>query len=1174
MPTPTAASPLSAAAFPPVLPAALVDIRNQADTLVLDIRPHAAYSSARLPSAVSLSVPSTLLKRPLFSLQRLCTMLPSKNARTRFSVWRTAKTIIVYDADSLTLPDNSNILGLLRKFKKDGFEGQLHWLKGGFQAVWRDMRDLVDTGPPTPEAEQEEEEEGGPTPSLSLVQPSALRPRNLPLQAFTLSSTLMHNTPLNPASSKRIPSLHSSQSLVPSTTPASSQAANPFFDTIRQNVELSQGITERIPLRLPRRVRRRLHELPIPWLKRIAQRAAKAHVQHHPACIDSSSEDSSPDDDIGLDQTVIDEGADALAMQFYRIELAEQRRLMGIMEHHSKESGSANELQPKPIFPFSITAGVEKGAKNRYRHIWPFEHARVKLSKHDDDYVNASYVQPLGTRKRYIATQGPLPATFVDFWMLCWEQNVHVIVMLTREVEGAMVKCGSYWADNVFGPLRLRLVSTTGIVDSSDNSSGFFSAYSAFDSRSSHLAYPQMNPPSGVASKHHHYHKSETVKRVFELSHTGYPEAKPRKIVHLQYLEWPDMNVPDDPRGILGLVKQVEDAMVETGVREEPACREFRDTPPNGLELEPKTGIAKHAMGENSPILLHCSAGVGRTGGFIAVDAILDSIRTNIRNLDGNLDLSPSSPGPQSYADSLPGELGMDVDPTSTQHPTKPPSADMEMEVDGSDAPPPTSEISEVDVVSMDFSRESSVAPSTFQDTKRWVQTVSVQNGRVPPFPPAKKEGASSPVKDPPSSAVTTQTSGTSSSEESSSEEQTLFTSGTEINPSSSLGTSFSFGTPPGLDRSSTVPKVNPPLLDNVTPRERTASAPAIPVSAPRAKKSMAASAMRRAGIPPSLSLNLAPPASNSTPTLLYSNPCSSQMPDSATHTFPSSNWPRRPDSSVTVANDVAHETQESSHKTFDYTDPRPLHRTVTPTALDSFETPVLEVVQDMREQRMSLCQSLRQYVFVHTAIIEGALMVLDEEREKVKIAAGREAGIGEKGARFMVTSNSNSTRRRRKNGPLPPKTAPGRLASHRRSQSRSSSVSSSHLPSMSPPHPRTDKHAVAVDSSSSRQPSPSPGKGSRVHAFQARSTVSSDGGEMSTGCNSTSGKRSASPTELLKEGKQGEVLLSKRPSVKRQISHTQNKISAQHQPQPEDGVGASVPPIKLHLQPANAMPP
>jgi protein-tyrosine phosphatase len=55
----------------------------------------------------------------------------------------------------------------------------------------------------------------------------------------------------------------------------------------------------------------------------------------------------------------------------------------------------------------------------RYRHVWPFEHARVRLHQRreaDDDYVNASYIQPLVTTKRYIATQGPLPATFTDFW--------------------------------------------------------------------------------------------------------------------------------------------------------------------------------------------------------------------------------------------------------------------------------------------------------------------------------------------------------------------------------------------------------------------------------------------------------------------------------------------------------------------------------------------------------------------------------------------------------------------------------------------------------------------------------------------------------------------------------------------------------------------------------------
>jgi len=44
---------------------------------------------------------------------------------------------------------------------------------------------------------------------------------------------------------------------------------------------------------------------------------------------------------------------------------------------------------------------------------------------------------------------------------------------------------------------------------------------------------------------------------------------------------------------------------------------------------------------------------------------------------------------------------------------------------------------------------------------------------------------------------------------------------------------------------------------------------------------------------------------------------------------------------------------------------------------------PVCAVVQDMREQRMSLCQSLRQYVFVHAVVVEGALAVIDEERAR-----------------------------------------------------------------------------------------------------------------------------------------------------------------------------------------------
>lgn len=836
-------------------------------------------------------------------------MLPSSSARARFAAWPTANRILVYDADSALVPDTSNIAGLLRKFRAEGFTGDLAWVKGGFQAVWRDARHCTTTDYPSPDEDDLEGTASG-----------ALRPKHLPKAAFSLSTT----TAANAASG----------------TPAVPNAANPFFDTIRQNLELSHGITERIPLRLPRRVRRRIKDLPFTWLQDIAGRSAlRPSRSSFPGETSVGSGSESSDDphesDPDSNDPDVEEGAETLAMQFYRIELAEQRRLRSVMEHHARESEvsayaaasrvytlgeggedticagarsvGVNTLPSTPVqgaFPFSITAGVEKGAKNRYNHIWPFEHARVRLhdgrhqgshpggtskrNKDDktkvtsvsagagitgselsttltsssesqlaspsipsspnvpeedqnmlmsvdrnsslsmpppssvlmtpfysqsafhtplsvpvtpfgplpsaltrgnvpmtpfypfprssgggsdayfpaftpsetsqippipegaqtlspprldtctqkrsggflapsisstlprspqsagpkavsplvipsctplgsqremfnltlprrsiskgpisatstslpqfnmtvvppkdrprdpspaDDYVNASYVQPLGTRKRYIATQGPLPATFVDFWTLVWEQNVHVIVMLTREIENAMVKCGTYWVESSYGPLQLQLLGTSPPVPPSTSYStsadiGFFISPREREKGS--------KQPSMIV-------------RTFALSHRGYPGVPPRKVTHLQYLDWPDMNVPDDPRGVLELVKCVERAVQESTPGPSPSgspshsgscCgspsassspgkrgEDFFSSPPLGdasarkthgckgwrhPELDSKTGIAAFALGRSPPVLLHCSAGVGRTGGFIAVDAVLDAIKREL----------------------------------------------------------------------------------------------------------------------------------------------------------------------------------------------------------------------------------------------------------------------------------------------------------------------------------------------------------------------------------------------------------------------------------------------------------------------------------------------------------------------------------------------------------------
>ncbi|XP_043572272.1 tyrosine-protein phosphatase non-receptor type 22-like isoform X1 [Chiloscyllium plagiosum] len=135
---------------------------------------------------------------------------------------------------------------------------------------------------------------------------------------------------------------------------------------------------------------------------------------------------------------------------------------------HSKEETISGEFlrlkrqsvknKNDKVYPTGYAEKQENVKKNRYKDIVPFDHSRVQLSliisDSDSDYINANFIKGVYGPKAYIATQGPLPHTVMDFWRMLWEYNVLVIVMACRVFEMGRKKCEQYWTDMGEEPYR------------------------------------------------------------------------------------------------------------------------------------------------------------------------------------------------------------------------------------------------------------------------------------------------------------------------------------------------------------------------------------------------------------------------------------------------------------------------------------------------------------------------------------------------------------------------------------------------------------------------------------------------------------------------------------------------------------------------------------------------
>jgi protein tyrosine phosphatase len=185
------------------------------------------------------------------------------------------------------------------------------------------------------------------------------------------------------------------------------------------------------------------------------------------------------------------------------------------------------------------------------------------------DYINANFVQQRDQSEAYIAAQGPTANTVGTFIRMIWEKNVFLVAMVTGLVEAGRLKCERYWPEKVEDPPMVfgnMTVETTGITEKS--------------------SYMVTN-------------LTLTCKQ--SLSRGGEELVdEERKIRHYWFTGWPDHGVPSNSTGQI-------------------YCLDFLD-----MVAEIRKDQAKMT---GCPLVVHCSAGIGRTGTYIAIDQGISMIR-------------------------------------------------------------------------------------------------------------------------------------------------------------------------------------------------------------------------------------------------------------------------------------------------------------------------------------------------------------------------------------------------------------------------------------------------------------------------------------------------------------------------------------------------------------------
>lgn len=241
-----------------------------------------------------------------------------------------------------------------------------------------------------------------------------------------------------------------------------------------------------------------------------------------------------------------------------------------------EEFETLQQMEAKHIFPRTEGQRPENKSKNRYKNILPFDRTRVKLKDVDRSVVGSDYINA-----SYIKGEAQGVGNDYIACQGCLKATVPDFWQMMWENDSRVI------------------VMTTAVVERGKNKCAPY--------------WPTQDGPA-VQGKYtitpvSAREEPDFILREMTLIKEGAKEP-PRRILQYHFKSWPDHGVPREPGAVLQFLITVN------------------------RELDQQRAHLGAKLGQ---MVVHCSAGIGRTGTFIIIDMLLRLIKQN--GVDSEIDI-------------------------------------------------------------------------------------------------------------------------------------------------------------------------------------------------------------------------------------------------------------------------------------------------------------------------------------------------------------------------------------------------------------------------------------------------------------------------------------------------------------------------------------------------------